>query len=31
VRAIVTAHGGRIDAESAAGRGTTFRVTLPKA
>ena len=29
VRNVVDAHDGRIDATSAPGRGTTFRVTLP--
>jgi signal transduction histidine kinase len=28
-KAIVTAHGGRVDVESAVGVGTTFRVVLP--
>jgi signal transduction histidine kinase len=27
----VQAHGGRVEAESDAARGTTFRVRLPKA
>ena len=26
---VIAAHGGRIDVESTAGRGTTFRITLP--
>jgi signal transduction histidine kinase len=30
VKAIVQAHGGRIDAESQLGRGSVFRLTLPK-
>ena len=30
-RRIVSAHGGSLDVESAPGRGTTFRVTLPRA
>jgi signal transduction histidine kinase len=29
-RRIVEAHGGRIEAESGAGQGTCFRVTLPR-
>ena len=29
VRAIVQAHGGRIELESQVGRGTTFRIWLP--
>lgn len=31
VRAVVEAHGGHVDVESAAGQGSTFRVTLPEA
>jgi signal transduction histidine kinase len=31
VKDIVEAHGGRVSAESDAGRGTTFRFTLPAA
>jgi two-component system NtrC family sensor kinase len=31
IRRIVEAHGGRVAVESAAGAGTTFRVTLPTA
>jgi signal transduction histidine kinase len=30
VHEVVTAHGGEIDAASALGRGTTFRLTLPR-
>lgn len=30
-RRIVTAHGGSLDVDSSADRGTTFRVTLPRA
>src|SRR5690606_16678594 len=31
VQRIVEAHGGRVDVESAVGRGSTFRVRLPLA
>jgi two-component system, OmpR family, sensor kinase len=31
VAAIVAAHGGRVEAESAVGRGATFRILLPRA
>jgi len=30
VRSLVTAHGGRVWADSAAGRGTTFTIALPR-
>jgi signal transduction histidine kinase len=30
VEQVVKGHGGRIDVESTAGAGTTFRVTLPR-
>ncbi len=30
VRAVVAAHGGTVDVESALGQGSTFRVTLPR-
>ncbi len=30
-KTIVDAHGGKIEAQSAEGRGTTFKVTLPSA
>jgi signal transduction histidine kinase len=29
-RRIVEAHGGRIEAESQVGQGTSFRITLPR-
>ncbi|HEX8536525.1 MAG TPA: HAMP domain-containing sensor histidine kinase, partial [Cystobacter sp.] len=30
-RSIIAAHGGKLSVESEPGRGTTFRVSLPKA